>query len=92
MRRLAVWHHDFRHDQHTVLTSAVGENGDRLQHAIRALAFRLLRGATIEAPVGQVFELRKAVEFLNLSFAAEAGQRRVAIEPDVFEFEFRHIR
>src|SRR5690606_27312008 len=62
----------------------------RLQHHVRTLAFRLLGRASVEAPVGKFFELREAGEFLDLSLAAQAGQWRVAVEPDVFQFVFGH--
>src|SRR6185369_3800997 len=47
-------------------------------------------GAAVEAPHREVGQLRHAREFLHLGFAAEVGDRLVAIEPDVFEFVFRH--
>lgn len=35
-------------------------------------------------------ELRKAGKFLDLSLAAQARQRSVPVEPDIFEFVFGH--
>jgi hypothetical protein len=91
MRRLAVRHHDFAHHQHAVLAGAVRKNCNGFQHAIGALAFRLPRGAAVEAPQGKLFEFREALVFDNFGFASEIGNGFVAVEPDVFEFVLCHF-
>ena len=88
--RRAVCVVDFAHHQDTILASGVEIHGDGLQHAIGAAAGRLLSGATVKAPERELFELRKAGEFLHLSLAAETGNGLVTVEPDVFEFVFSH--
>ena len=92
MRCLPVRHHHFAHHENTVLARAVWINRDWFQDAIGALAFGLLSRAAVEPPVGKLFELWEAGEFLDLSLAAHAGQRRVTVEPDVFQFVFGHRR
>ena len=90
MRGGAVWHHHLAHHQCAIFASAVWEHRDRLKHAIRAAAFRLLGRAAVEAPHRQLLEGREASEFLDLGFAAEIWHGCVSIEPDVFQFVFGH--
>ena len=90
VRGHAIGHHHFAHHQRTVLAGAVGIDGHRLQHAVRAAALGLTGGAAVEIPERQLLELREALEFLDLGFAAEVGDWLVTIEPDVFQFVFSH--
>src|SRR5690606_29997502 len=69
MRRFPVRHHHFAHHQNAILARAVGKHRDGLQHTIRTLPLRLLRGASIKPPIGEFFELRQAAKVFNLSFA-----------------------
>ena len=78
------------HHEHSVLAGRIRKNRHGLEHDVRALALGLLGRAAVEAPPGQFGESRQAGEFLDLSFAAQTGQGRVAIEPDVFQFVFSH--
>ena len=91
MRGDAIGHHDLAHHQHAVLLGAVGVDRDRLEQAVGAAAFGLPRRAAVEAPVGQLLQLREAVVFLDLGLAAEVGDGVVPVQPDVFQFVFRHV-
>ena len=69
-----------------------GTLSDRLEYAIRGVPLGLPGRTAVESPHR---DIRKG-QFLgiaidDLRFAAQARNRRVAIEPDVFEFEFRHV-
>ena len=90
VRSLAIRHHDFAHDQRAVLASGVGVHSNRREHAIRAVTFRLPGRTTVEAPHGKFTELREACEFLDLRFATEIRNGFITVEPEVFEFVFRH--
>jgi hypothetical protein len=90
MRRLAIRHHDLIHHQHAVLARDVGIDGHGLEDAVGVFAFGLLRRAPVKPPHGELLELRKAGKFLDLSLAAQARQRSVPVEPDIFEFVFGH--
>jgi hypothetical protein len=78
------------HDEHTVDARGVGEDGDRLEHAVRVATLGLARRAAVEAPHGELLEAREARELLDLGLAAQVRDGLVAIEPDVFELVFRH--
>ena len=84
MRRLAIGHHDFAHDEHTVLAGGVRKNRHRFEHAIRRAAFRLTRRAAVKTPHRKFRELGKSFEFLDLRFAAKIGNGRITVQPDVF--------
>ncbi len=90
MRGLAVGHHDFAHHEDAIGARPVREDGDRLQHAIGAVAFGLLGGRTIEAPERKLLERRERREFLDLGFAAQIRSRRISVEPDVLELILGH--
>ena len=90
MRGLAVGHHDFAHHQHAVLALAVRIDRDRLEHAVGAAAFGLHGRAAVEAPQRKLLQRREAVEFLDLRLAAQVGDGRVPVEPDVFELVLCH--
>jgi hypothetical protein len=79
------------HHQHAVLAGRIRKDCHRLQHDVGALALGLLGRAAVEAPQGKFLELGKAGEVLDLSLAAQVGERRVAVEPDVFQFVFGHV-
>src|SRR5690606_18619040 len=67
------------------------EKCDRLEQAIGAPAFGLLGRTAVKTPHRQILQrqfLRIAID--DLGFAAEVRDRRVTVEPDVFEFEFGH--
>jgi hypothetical protein len=90
MRGRAIRHHDFAHDESAILASAVRVDGDWFEHAIRALAFSLLGGATVETPERKFFKLGETGEFFDLSLATKIWHRFVTVEPDVFQFVFSH--
>ena len=90
MRGDAIGHHDFAHDECTIGAGRVGIDRDGLQHAIRRVAFGLLRGRAIKAPKRQLLECGEFVEFLDLGLAAQVGDRLVSVQPDVLEFELSH--
>ena len=71
MRRLAVRHHDFAKHEHAVGARGIGEDGDRLQNAIRAVALGLHGRAAVEAPQRQLLERRERAELLDLRLAAQ---------------------
>ena len=91
VRGHAIWHHDFAHDDRAVAAGRVWIDGHWLENAVRAAAFGLLGGTTIEAPERKLFEGWEAVVFLDLGLAAEVWHRGIAVEPDVFQFVFGHI-
>jgi hypothetical protein len=90
MRSHTIGHHHFAHHQNAVLAGGVGINGHRLQNTVGTTSLSLAGGAAIEVPEGQLLQFRKALEFLDLGFAAEVGDWLVTIEPDVFQFVFSH--
>ena len=90
MRGFAVWHHDFAHDEDAIAAGGVWVACDGLQHTITAAAFSLAGGAPVETPHGQLLELRKAFEILNLRFAAEVWDGSVTVQPDILEFILSH--
>jgi len=92
MRSFSIGHHDFAHDKNAIDTSGVRINGDRFQNAIGTASFRLSRGAPVETPKGEFFELREAAIFFKLSLATEVRDWGITIEPDVFELVFSHNR
>ena len=80
------------HHDKAVYAAGVWVDTHRLEQTIRAAAFGLFGRTTVEAPHRTIFErkvLRIAID--DLSFTAEASNRRVAVQPDVFEFQFCHI-
>ena len=89
--RRAIGVHDFAHHKRAVLAGAVGEHGDRLQHAIGIMAFGLLGRAAVKTPQRQFLDLRKFGEVLELRLAAQIRDRLVAIQPDILELIFRHF-
>ena len=88
----AVWHHDFGHNDESVLTRTVWENCNWLQHAVRAAAISLLGRAAVEAPYRAVFE-GESIHFavFDLGLTAKVCNGLIAIEPDVFEFDLAII-
>src|SRR6202035_4268788 len=46
----------------------------------------------VKTPQRQLLERRKRIEILELSLATQVRRRRVAVEPNVFEFVFCHSR
>ena len=76
-----------------LVRSAVREDAHRLQHAVRAPAFRLLGGAAVEAPQGQLLQRReRRSNVLDLRLAAQVGDGGVPVEPDILELILRHCR
>src|SRR5262249_42861857 len=92
MRRDAVRHHDFAHDENAVGASRIRIKGDGLQYAIGAAAFGLHRGRAVEAPKRKLFERRKVCEFLDLRLTTQVWYRSVAVEPNILELVFCHLR
>jgi hypothetical protein len=90
VRGLAVGHHHFAHHEHAVLFRRIRIARDRLEHAVRTAALGLARRAAVKAPHREIAELREAREFFDLRLAAEVRDGLVAIEPNVFQFVFRH--
>src|SRR6185437_5845313 len=90
MRSLAVRHHDFAHDQRAVLARAVRKHRDRLEDAVRRVAFGLHRRRTVEAPQRKLVEGREGIEFLDLRLATQVRYRRVSVEPNILELILRH--
>ena len=89
--RGAVRHHDFAHDDGSVLAGAVRENCYWLEHAIGASAGCLPGGRAVEAPKREFLKGGKAGELLDLGFAAKVRDGGVSVEPDVFQFVFGHF-
>src|ERR1700683_2199855 len=56
------------------------------------VALRLQGGGAVKTPQRQLLERRKRVEIFELGLAAQVWRRRVAVEPNVFEFVFCHSR
>jgi hypothetical protein len=90
MRRDAVRHHHFAHHQRAVGAGGIGIDRDRLEHAVRRVALGLHGRRTVEAPQRQLVERRELVELLDLRLAAQIGDGRIAVQPDVLELELRH--
>jgi hypothetical protein len=86
----AVWHHDFAHHDRTIFPGGVRIHGDGLEHAIRATAFSLLGGTSVESPERQALKAWEGVKVFDQGFPAEIGDRGVTVEPDVFQFVFGH--
>ena len=59
VRGLAVGHHDFAHHQRAVVARGVRIDRDRLQHAIRAVAFGLHGRRAVKAPQRKLFQRRE---------------------------------
>jgi len=53
--RCAIGHHDLAHDENTIFTARVRENGDWLENAIRASAGSLAGGTAVKTPQGKFF-------------------------------------
>ena len=90
VRGLSVRHHDFAHDKRAVLARSIRIDGDRLQHAIGAVAFGLHGRRAVKTPQRKLFQRRKLVEFLDLCLAAQIGCRRIPVEPDILELILGH--
>ena len=52
----------------------------------------MLSRAAVKTPLGQLVELGEGRKVLDLSLAAQARERGVAVEPDVLQFVFGHRR
>ncbi len=91
VRGFTIGHHDFAHHENPVAAGGVGVARNRLEHAVAAPAFCLTGGASVESPHGQLLELRKAFEILDLRLAAEVRDGGVAVQPDILEFIFSHV-
>ncbi len=89
MRGAVRMHHLAQHDE-SVLAAGVRIERHRVQDAVRALAFGLQGGAAIKSPERHVCKGRGLLERLQCGLAAQTGNGRFAIEPDVFKFVFRH--
>ena len=68
--RLPVGQQHLAHDEAGVVPRRVGEEGDRLQEAVRARAVGLAGGAAVEVPERELFEGRLHVEVDDLCLAA----------------------
>ena len=79
------------HDERAVLPGRVGEDRDRLQHAVRVAALRPAASSCRRSPRrGAPRAPGSVVELLDLRLAAEVRDGLVAVEPDVFELELGH--
>lgn len=85
-----VRHHDLAHDEGPVGLGSVREDRHRFQHAVRAMPFCLPGGTSVKSPHGQFFQFGKVVKLLDLSLAAQIRDGFIPVEPNVFEFIFRH--
>ena len=91
MRRTVGEEH-LGHDEEAVDAARVRVDCDGFQQAVRAAALGLFGRAAVESPHGTVFEREVGgIAINNFSFSAEAGDGRVTVEPDVFQFQFGHI-
>ena len=90
VRGFAVWHHDFAHHEHAIAAGGVWVACNGFQHAIAASSFGLTGGASVESPHGQLLELGKAFEILDLRLATEVRDGGIAVQPDILEFIFSH--
>ena len=88
--RFAGGQHDLTHDERTILASAVREDARWLEDTVGIASICLQRGATVESPFGQLIEAWEGVELFHHGLAAEVGHRCVAVQPEVFQFEFGH--
>ncbi len=88
--RGAIRHHDFAHDERAVGARAVRIDRDGLEHAIRTVAFSLVRRGTVKTPQRQLLKCRENFEFLDLRFAAQTRHWRIAVEPYVLELVLCH--
>ena len=89
--RGAVGVHDLAHDDRAIFLGAIGIDCDRLQNAIRTVAFGLLGRTSVKTPHWNLFQGRKSAEVLDEGFAADVGHRLIAVEPDVFQFVLSHL-
>ena len=87
---LAIGHHDFAHHEHAIAAGGVWVACNGFEHAIAASSFGLTGGASVESPHGQLLELRKAFEILDLRLATEVRDGSVAVQPDILEFILSH--
>ncbi len=89
MRRPVGQEH-LAHHEGAVLAGRVGEDRDRLEHAVGVAAVRLPRRAAVEAPERELLERREPVELHDLRLAPQVRNGLVAVEPDVLELELLH--
>ncbi len=82
--RSTIGKQHFIHDKDTVRVGGVGIDGDRLEDAIGAVTLSLPGGGAIEAPIGQIVNLREGNEFLDEGLTAQIGDGLIAVQPDIF--------
>jgi hypothetical protein len=86
----SVGKHDFTHDEHTILTSAVRVASNWFEHTIGVAAVCLLGGGAIEAPVRKLVNGGEFIEFLHHTLSAEVLDGLIAVKPYVIESVFSH--
>ena len=89
MRR-AIGVHDFAENEIRVRAGSIRIQSHRFQHTVGAFALRLHSGTAVETPIGQIGKGGGMLKGLEQTLAAQSGNGRFAVKPDVFEFVFGH--
>ncbi len=90
--RCAVWIQNIAHNEEAIVAGSVWIKSDWAEKAIRAAAFSLLCGAAVESPFWAIAECKCINIAINdFRFAAKVWDWLIAVEPEVFEFQFGHF-